>query len=267
MSPVAAVCLGLGSALVRCELGPLLSVQYAGCGVKSDSPVFPLCAVDIVGTLRPDEKAIMTYVSCFYHAFSGAQKTLPFLETHVRPSPCSFDTCQTLPSYRHVRHRTEGQKGFCKPLHLYNLLKEAIQGGVLSGSEKFLALEHCKSLVVLMDTQGMAKLSWSEFQMLWDKICRWTDIFLVFDKNKSQSLEYKEVGPALKAAGISVDDVVMQLVGLRYTEPDLTISYPGFLYVLMKLERMIHKFQAYDMVGMGAITVSYRQWLQMTMYN
>ncbi|CAJ0929840.1 unnamed protein product [Ranitomeya imitator] len=34
---------------------------------------FPLCT-DIVGTLRPDEKAIMTYVSCFYHAFSGAQK-------------------------------------------------------------------------------------------------------------------------------------------------------------------------------------------------
>ena len=32
-----------------------------------------LCA-DIVVTLRPDEKAIMTYVSCFYHAFSGAQK-------------------------------------------------------------------------------------------------------------------------------------------------------------------------------------------------
>uniref|UniRef100_A0A3P8V6X7 Actinin alpha 4 n=1 Tax=Cynoglossus semilaevis TaxID=244447 RepID=A0A3P8V6X7_CYNSE len=33
-----------------------------------------LDADDIVGTLRPDEKAIMTYVSCFYHAFSGAQK-------------------------------------------------------------------------------------------------------------------------------------------------------------------------------------------------
>uniref|UniRef100_A0A674IXK8 Actinin alpha 1 n=1 Tax=Terrapene triunguis TaxID=2587831 RepID=A0A674IXK8_9SAUR len=28
----------------------------------------------IVGTARPDEKAIMTYVSSFYHAFSGAQK-------------------------------------------------------------------------------------------------------------------------------------------------------------------------------------------------
>uniref|UniRef100_A0A674IXP7 Actinin alpha 1 n=1 Tax=Terrapene triunguis TaxID=2587831 RepID=A0A674IXP7_9SAUR len=28
----------------------------------------------LCGPLRPDEKAIMTYVSCYYHAFSGAQK-------------------------------------------------------------------------------------------------------------------------------------------------------------------------------------------------
>uniref|UniRef100_A0A3Q3E3Z2 Zgc:85932 n=1 Tax=Hippocampus comes TaxID=109280 RepID=A0A3Q3E3Z2_HIPCM len=130
---------------------------------------------------------------------------------------------------------------------------------VLAGSEKNLALEHCKSLVVLMDSQGIAQLTWSEFQALWDKIRLWTDIFLVYDKNKTQRLEYKEVAPALKAAGIVVDDLVMQLVGLRYTESDMTISYPGFLYLVMKLESMIHKFHAYDMVGMGCISLNYRQ--------
>ncbi|XP_040903159.1 calpain-9 isoform X2 [Toxotes jaculatrix] len=166
------------------------------------------------------------------------------------PSPQSID---------HLFRKHCNKKGFCKPVHLHSLLTEAIQGGVLAGSEKHLALEHCKSLVVLMDTQGIAQLNWPEFQSLWDKIRRWTDIFLMFDKNKSQRLEYQEVAPALKAAGIMVDDLVMQLVGLRYTEPDLTISYPGFLYLLMKLESMIHKFQAYDMVGMGSVTVSYRQ--------
>ncbi|OXB82686.1 UNVERIFIED_CONTAM: hypothetical protein H355_000384, partial [Colinus virginianus] len=36
-----------------------------------------LDAEDIVNTARPDEKAIMTYVSSFYHAFSGAQKVPP----------------------------------------------------------------------------------------------------------------------------------------------------------------------------------------------
>ncbi|KAM8905071.1 calpain-9 isoform 2-T2 [Spinachia spinachia] len=157
--------------------------------------------------------------------------------------------------------------GFCKPVHLLNLLTEALKGGVLAGSEKYLALEHCKSLVVLTDTQGNAQLNWLDFKCLWDKIRRWTDIFLMFDKNKTKHLEYKEVAPALKKAGIMVDDLIMQLVGLRYTEPDVTISYPGFLFLLMKLDSMTHKFQAHDITGMGSITVSYRQWLQMTMYN
>lgn len=29
---------------------------------------------DVVNTPKPDEKAIMTYVSCFYHAFAGAEQ-------------------------------------------------------------------------------------------------------------------------------------------------------------------------------------------------
>lgn len=44
---------------------------------------------DIVGTARPDEKAIMTYVSSFYHAFSGAQKVSQDskLSPHSAPGP------------------------------------------------------------------------------------------------------------------------------------------------------------------------------------
>lgn len=29
---------------------------------------------DLINTLKPDERAIMTYVSCYYHAFQGAQQ-------------------------------------------------------------------------------------------------------------------------------------------------------------------------------------------------
>ncbi|XP_005737485.1 calpain-9 isoform X1 [Pundamilia nyererei] len=194
----------------------------------------------------------------------------PSTEDITSVTELSFPHQAALPSPQAIRQLFQkhcNKKGFCKPLHLYKLLTEAIQGGVLAGSEKYLALEQCKSLVVLMDSQGIAQLNWPEFQSLWDKIRRWTDIFLMHDKDKTQRLEYQEVMPSLTAAGIRVDELVMQLVGLRYTEPDMTISYPGFLYLLMKLESMIHKFQAYDVMGTGAVTISYRQWLHMTMYN
>ena len=32
------------------------------------------CRVDLIEVAKPDERAIMTYVSCYYHAFSGQQK-------------------------------------------------------------------------------------------------------------------------------------------------------------------------------------------------
>ncbi|XP_008572176.1 PREDICTED: alpha-actinin-4 [Galeopterus variegatus] len=67
-----------------CSLSPptltsfLLQMAVASLRLEATPPTPWQCcpfSIYIVGTLRPDEKAIMTYVSCFYHAFSGAQKS------------------------------------------------------------------------------------------------------------------------------------------------------------------------------------------------
>ncbi|XP_049332708.1 calpain-9 [Astyanax mexicanus] len=163
-----------------------------------------------------------------------------------------------------MKHCKEGQ---CRPLQLLNLLTEVLSGGVLAGSVEKLCLEHCRSFVVLMDSRGQGQLDWAEFQALWDKFRTWTEIFMRFDTNKTYSLEFLEISPALTAAGLQVDEFVLQLIGLRYTEPDLTLSFPGFLYLLLKLHTMNRKFQSFDSVGMGTVSLNYRQWLHMTMYN
>ncbi|XP_023668020.2 calpain-9 [Paramormyrops kingsleyae] len=155
----------------------------------------------------------------------------------------------------------------CRAADLYKILKEVISTGALAGSEKELCLEHCKSFVALMDSKGSGQLDWLQFQSLWDVFTKWTDIFVLFDKNKSQSLEYCEILPALTAAGLQVDEFLIQLIGLRYTEPDMTVNYPGFLSLLLKLNTMIQKFHSFDLMGMGAISLNYRQWLYLTMYN
>ncbi|XP_059931259.1 LOW QUALITY PROTEIN: calpain-9 [Gadus macrocephalus] len=185
------------------------------------------------------------------------------------PLQSPFPHLKALPSPNSTRQlfRKHCSKGVCKPLNLHHLLTEAIQGGVLAGSERYLALEHCKSMVVLMDSKGLAVLDWPGFKNLWYKIQSWTDVFLIHDKNGSKKLEYVEVSSAMKSAGINMDSSVMQFVGLRYTEPDMTVSYPGFLYLMMKLDSMIQKFQAFDVTGRGMISMSFKQWLHLTMFN
>uniref|UniRef100_A0A8C0BCZ9 Actinin alpha 1 n=1 Tax=Buteo japonicus TaxID=224669 RepID=A0A8C0BCZ9_9AVES len=58
-----------------------------------------LDAEDIVGTARPDEKAIMTYVSSFYHAFSGAQKVSQDPKLPPQSTPGAVANVQTFFSF------------------------------------------------------------------------------------------------------------------------------------------------------------------------
>lgn len=67
------MCFAASSLLLR----PLLALLSLHSFTLRFSPSCPLSSVpwaDIISTLRPDEKAVMTYVSCYYHAFSGKQK-------------------------------------------------------------------------------------------------------------------------------------------------------------------------------------------------
>lgn len=69
--------------LLLCAFFLLLLFSPCSCSL------FPWA--DIVSTLRPDEKAVMTYVSCYYHAFSGKQKVSADphqpVRTHIITNP------------------------------------------------------------------------------------------------------------------------------------------------------------------------------------
>ena len=54
-----------------------------------DIAVFYVCFLDLIEVAKPDERAIMTYVSCYYHAFSGQQKVIQ----HKRPFDNSLNAC------------------------------------------------------------------------------------------------------------------------------------------------------------------------------
>lgn len=44
------------------------------CRVLRGLQYFDLILLDMVNSVKPDERSVMAYVSSYYHAFSGAQQ-------------------------------------------------------------------------------------------------------------------------------------------------------------------------------------------------
>uniref|UniRef100_A0A8D1M525 Calpain 9 n=1 Tax=Sus scrofa TaxID=9823 RepID=A0A8D1M525_PIG len=109
---------------------------------------------------------------------------------------------------------------------------------------KELSLISCKNIISLMDTSGNGKLEFSEFKVFWDKLKKWMSLFLQFDADKSGTMSSYELRSALKAAGFQLSSPLLQLIVLRYADPELQLGFDDFLNCLVRLENASRMFQA-----------------------
>uniref|UniRef100_A0A8C9U4F7 Calpain 9 n=1 Tax=Serinus canaria TaxID=9135 RepID=A0A8C9U4F7_SERCA len=135
----------------------------------------------------------------------------------------------------------------------FRALFEHISGKVSTkhfGSEqdnikfKNLSLISCRNIISLMDTNGYGKLEFSEFKVFWEKLKKWISIFLQFDFDKSGSMSSYELRGALKAAGYQLNNYLLQLIVLRYSDEQFQIDFDDFLNCLIRLENASRVFQA-----------------------
>lgn len=73
---------------------------------------------------------------------------------------------------------------------------------------------------------------------------KWISIFLQFDLDKSGSMSSYELRGALKAAGYQLNNHLLQLIVLRYSDEQLQIEFDDFLNCLIRLENASRVFQA-----------------------
>ncbi|KAM4689964.1 calpain small subunit 2-like [Rhinophrynus dorsalis] len=75
------------------------------------------------------------------------------------------------------------------------------------------------------------------------------------------------LGLALQRAGLQVDDLLVRLAQLRYSDNDDSITYSSFICCLLKLQSVTGMFHAADPTGSGTVTLNYHQWLQLALYS
>ncbi|XP_050170264.1 calpain-9 isoform X3 [Myiozetetes cayanensis] len=130
---------------------------------------------------------------------------------------------------------------------------------------KNLSLISCRNIISLMDTSGNGKLEFSEFKVFWEKMKKWISIFLQFDFDKSGSMSSYELRGALKAAGYQLNNYLLQLIVLRYSDEQFQIEFDDFLNCLIRLENASRVFQALSVKNKEFINLNIGEFINLAM--
>ncbi|KAL6481811.1 hypothetical protein MHYP_G00098910 [Metynnis hypsauchen] len=147
-------------------------------------------------------------------------------------------------------------------------LKDVLNGVLSRRKEiKFdgVSLNTCHSIINMMDVDNSGMIEFQEFKVFWEKLKKWMILFLSFDTDRSGSMSSYELRSALKAAGIQLNNKLLQLIALRFGEENFEIDFDNYLTCIVRLENMFRVFQAFDTRNTGEITLNFQQFLLLSM--
>uniref|UniRef100_A0A669D777 Calpain 9 n=1 Tax=Oreochromis niloticus TaxID=8128 RepID=A0A669D777_ORENI len=84
-------------------------------------------------------------------------------------------------------------------------------------------------------------------------------LFLSFDTDRSGKMSSYELRGALKAAGMQLNNQLLQLVGLRFADENYEIDFDDYLTCIVRLENMFRVFQAMDKFNRGRVQMNIMQ--------
>ncbi|XP_025082832.1 calpain-1 catalytic subunit-like isoform X2 [Pomacea canaliculata] len=147
------------------------------------------------------------------------------------------------------------------------------------------SVEQCRSLLPMMDESRTGRLGFNEAKKLWKEIKAYREVFLQFDRDKSNSVDTYELtnmftklgGPFLLLLkdttmmgpdGFPVARPVLTAIVRRYGDRDNRISLEDFIVIIFRLIELFKVYQAQEQrTGRsGVAEFSRNEFLQNTMY-
>jgi len=152
--------------------------------------------------------------------------------------------------------------------HSGSISVDELQSALVNGDWSRFDLDTVKMLMSIFDTDRSGTISFTEFAGLWKYIIDWQKVFRHFDRDRSGSIEGRELAEALGSFGYRLSPEILRLVELKYASQPVTgygpppgITFDRFVRACVTVKTLTEAFQRLDTDRDGWIQISYEQFM------
>ncbi|XP_008323071.1 sorcin-like [Cynoglossus semilaevis] len=143
-------------------------------------------------------------------------------------------------------------------------LQRCLTQSGFSGNYTPFSLDTCRIMIAMLDRDYTGKMGFNEFKELFAALNGWKQNFMMFDHDRSGTVEPHEMNQAINAMGYRVSPNALNIIIKRYSKGG-RICFDDYVACCVKLRSLTDHFKRRDTMQQGTATFQYDDFIQCAM--
>ncbi|KAM9766775.1 grancalcin-like [Menidia menidia] len=143
-------------------------------------------------------------------------------------------------------------------------LQRCLMQAGFTGSYTPFSLETCRIMIGMLDRDFTGKLGFNEFKDLFVALNGWKQNFMMFDQDRSGTVEPHEMSQAINSMGYRVSPQTLNAIIKRYNKGG-RIYFDDYVACCVRLRGLTESFRRRDTMQQGSVTFQYDDFILSTM--
>eukprot|EP00066_Takifugu_rubripes_P003752 XP_003966584.1 PREDICTED: grancalcin-like [Takifugu rubripes] len=143
-------------------------------------------------------------------------------------------------------------------------LQRCLTQSGFTGSYTPFSLETCRIMIAMLDRDHTGKMGFNEFKELFAALNGWKQNFMMFDQDRSGTVEPHEMSQAINSMGYRVSPPALNVIIKRYNRGG-RIYFDDYVACCVKLRSLTENFRRRDTMQQGSVNFQYDDFILCTM--
>jgi len=144
-------------------------------------------------------------------------------------------------------------------------LQRCLTSSGISGSYQPFSMEACRLMICMLDRDFSGKMGFNEFKELWGALNQWKNTFLMYDRDRSGTIDPTELHQAISSWGYRLSPQALNIIVTRYAINN-QIKFDDFISAAIRLRLLTDHFRRRDTTQTGYSNFGYDDFIQVTMF-